>query len=326
MTVPAGTGGGTVDIVESTINQPDPTGFTLVGQQVNITAPNGTDENPLTIEFRAHTSIAGSDPNAVDMFKAGALVGGPCTGGTTGNPLFPDPCFVSKTLVGDEVVIVVKSSTASPWNFGILSATPTATATPTPTATATATPTPTSTATVTPTPTATSTATATPTPTSGVHDAHLKRIAISTAVLGSESLSLRDLFVKIRNEGDHTETIGVYIEVIPPGGVTDPFGCLPKGRILQTTVVLAAVPTTVDVYADTGTLGDNKVAFSCTNHADAVGLRYTIIAVVDAHADDLDDCGAVAILSLACFNALADDDSDATDNRASVNKPKVQSP
>ena len=154
-------------------------------------------------------------------------------------------------------------------------------------------------------------------------------------MLSGEPLSLRELFVKVINQGDHTETIGVYIEVIPPGGVTNPYGCLPAGRILQTSVVLAASPFVADVYADTGTLGDNMVEFSCTNHAGAVGLRYTVIAVVDAHADDAASCGTLfpstppVITSLACFNALGSptsDDNDASDNRLSVNRPKVQKP
>ncbi len=57
-----------------------------------------------------------------------------------------------------------------------------------------------------------------------------------------------------------------------------------------------------------------------------VGLPYTIIAAVDVHADDLASCGEGALLSLACYSALADDDTDPTDNRAVRNAPRVQEP
>jgi hypothetical protein len=81
---------------------------------VNISAPSASVENPLVLTFNLHSSVAGTDPNAVVIFKAGAWVGA-CTGaGAT-----PDPCVESRTLVGDNIEIVVRTSTASPWNFGL---------------------------------------------------------------------------------------------------------------------------------------------------------------------------------------------------------------
>ncbi|MDO8611976.1 MAG: hypothetical protein Q7R32_04045 [Dehalococcoidia bacterium] len=56
------------------------------------------------------------------------------------------------------------------------------------------------------------------------------------------------------------------------------------------------------------------------------GFTYTLLAAVDAHADDLAACGPGAIQSLACFNALANDDGDLFDNRASRSAPRVESP
>lgn len=141
---------------------------------------------------------------------------------------------------------------------------------------------------------------------------------------------MREIFVQIRLESGGIKPIGVYLDVIPPGGVGDPFGCLPSGRILQTTVTLddtgTTLPKQTNVSADTGTLGDGFVEFSCTNQAGAVGKTYTLIAAVDVNADDLAACGAGAIQSLACFNALADDDTDPTNVRASRNAPRVKQP
>ncbi len=151
-------------------------------------------------------------------------------------------------------------------------------------------------------------------------------------MLSDTPLDLKTIGVKVRNQGDHTETIGVYIDVITPGGTftsstavsaANPGGCEPAGRILSTTVVVA--PTvTADVFADTGTLGDNLVQFSCTNAAAVFGMTYTIIAAVDAHADDeFPFCGPGNILTVACGAALADDESDGADNRLSRNAFRV---
>ncbi len=140
----------------------------------------------------------------------------------------------------------------------------------------------------------------------------------------------RTVFVRVSNEGDHTDSIGVYLDAIPPAGG----GCLPSGRILSTIVTLSPGGA-VNVFADTGTLGDGLVEFSCTNQSAVVGQTYTLIAAVDVHADDLltdtngdllADCRPGALLSLACGNALADDDTGPPNNRLSRNAPRVQPP
>ncbi len=53
-----------------------------------------------------------------------------------------------------------------------------------------------------------------------------------------------------RNEGDHDEAIAVYVDVIPPGGPPNPGGCIPAGRILETTLFVEAGKQT-KVAADT---------------------------------------------------------------------------
>ena len=118
------------------------------------------------------------------------------------------------------------------------------------------------------------------------------------------------------------------MDVIPPGGPTNPFGCLPAGRILQTTVTLdhtgLTLPKQANVFADTGTLGDGMVEFTCANHAGAVGQTYTLFAVVDVNADDLLACSPF-VDTTDCSEALADDDTDDPDNGPVIrNAPRVQ--
>jgi hypothetical protein len=114
VTVPSGTAGGDVVITEGPVTETPPGGFSFLGQQVDITAPDGTVANPLVFTFSAYAP--GIDPNDVEIFKAAVLVG-PCVAPGAD----PDPCVESRTAQGaDNVVIVVRTSTASPWNFGAL--------------------------------------------------------------------------------------------------------------------------------------------------------------------------------------------------------------
>jgi hypothetical protein len=168
----------------------------------------------------------------------------------------------------------------------------------------------------------------TPTP-EGEDDFNLRRIISANAVLSDASLDFREIGVQVRAEGDHVELVRVYLDVIPPGGPSNPGGCLPNGRILDTTLTLdptgVTAPKNQPVFADTGTLGDGLVEFSCTNQSAVVGQRYTLIAAVDAHGDDLALCGPGDLLTNDCANALFDDDTD-SNNRLTRNAPKVKKP
>ncbi len=53
----------------------------------------------------------------------------------------------------------------------------------------------------------------------------------------------------------------------------------------------------------------------------AAGKAYTIAAGVDTHDDDLAACGPGDLLTLTCFNALGNDDTDPFDNRV-VRRPE----
>jgi hypothetical protein len=114
--------------------------------------------------------------------------------------------------------------------------------------------------------------------------------------------------IVVANESTHTDTIGVYVDVLAPSG------CTPNGRVLQTTVSLAAgAKTTIPVPVD----------YSCADVGSANNLSYSWTAVADHGADDLASCGPGSLQSLGCFNALGNDDADPADNRKSRTGPKV---
>jgi len=130
-------------------------------------------------------------------------------------------------------------------------------------------------------------------------------------VLSDGQPDLKNIVIQVRNDGDHTETIGVYVDIIPPGGITNPYGCTPFGRVIDTTVTLAPGSQT--------TVTSANLSFACADVAGATGQSYTIMAAADAHADDGGACGPFQIQSMTCFNALADDDNDSSDNRVTTN-------
>ncbi|MCH8064569.1 MAG: dockerin type I repeat-containing protein [Chloroflexi bacterium] len=113
--------GGLVTILEKVIIQPNPNGFILIGQQVNISAPSGTAQLPLIIEFLLDTSIIplGMTAQTLPIFKGGVLVPN-CTG--VANKADPDPCVAKRNLLSGpaagDIQITVFSSTAGTWNFG----------------------------------------------------------------------------------------------------------------------------------------------------------------------------------------------------------------
>ena len=175
--------------------------------------------------------------------------------------------------------------------------------------------------------------TPTPTPTGVSDDARLRRISVSFAVLSGVDFQCKALFVGVRNQGDHGgETIGVYVDIAPPVAA-----CLPNGRIIETRVTSVSSDN-INVFAVDGNLNgalgnttlalDEFLSFSCSaaGHVAAAGSRYKITAVVDLHGDDLLSCGAGALGTSACFNALKDDDPNFSNNRIIKSIPRVQPP
>jgi len=106
---------GAVSITTSSATDTPPGGYSLLGEQVQITAPQAAAGDPLVLAFRLDGSLlpAGVAPADVAVFRDGVLVAD-CTGAGA----VPDPCIASRTMSGDDVVLVVRSSTASRWNLG----------------------------------------------------------------------------------------------------------------------------------------------------------------------------------------------------------------
>jgi hypothetical protein len=121
ITVP---GGGTVSIEERPFtNSPD--GFFLLGNEVEINAPNAGAANPLVMAFRLDASVLFPQPFGqaeIDVgypfiFKDAALVAN-CSGAP--GVASPDPCVASRVLQGDgDVIVTILTSTASLWQFAV---------------------------------------------------------------------------------------------------------------------------------------------------------------------------------------------------------------
>ena len=135
-----------------------------------------------------------------------------------------------------------------------------------------------------------------------MHDAAALKIS-----LPNDGGASTPIDVRVQNLGDHSEAIGVYADVMPPGGPSNPYGCTPSGRVLATTVTVAPGKKT--------TVSSANVSFACADAAGARGKAFTVVAVADAHADDAADCGPGQLQSMPCYNALAGDDSNPSNNR-----------
>jgi uncharacterized repeat protein (TIGR01451 family) len=96
---------------------PSTAGFTVLGQVVEITAPAGSAADPLILTFVIDASVLppGVLAGAIDVRRDETIVPACTAGGAT-----PDPCVQSKILLGSgDLEIVVRTSHASTWDFGI---------------------------------------------------------------------------------------------------------------------------------------------------------------------------------------------------------------
>lgn len=115
------TGAGQVSICERNRVLPDPPGYTLIGQQADVSAPQATTSRPLTLTFwlDASTIPLGATASQVQVFKDGSLV--PACSGTP-NTASPNPCVQTRVMLtgtqAGDVQITVLSSVASSWTFG----------------------------------------------------------------------------------------------------------------------------------------------------------------------------------------------------------------
>ncbi len=128
VSVPRGTSGGQVSISQGVRDNPPPTGFTFLGQQVVITAPSSDADRPLRLIFRVDASVLGGvAPSALQIFRTegnGAPTQVPDCVNQDGTAN-PDPCVTNRSDLGDgDVYIEVLSSHASDWNFARKNAAP----------------------------------------------------------------------------------------------------------------------------------------------------------------------------------------------------------
>ena len=97
--------GGTISITE-TLASLNPAVF-----EVDLTAPAASVDDPLIIEFRIDSSLAG----AFTVLKNGASIDSQCNGDA--GTATPDPCIASFTTLQDgDLLMTALSSTASLWN------------------------------------------------------------------------------------------------------------------------------------------------------------------------------------------------------------------
>jgi probable HAF family extracellular repeat protein len=115
---------GTVSINETSINQPETTGFSFFGQQINIEAPQASVQNPLSLRFVVDSSLmpSGTDHNTMQLFRDGVRIEA-CDSGSSATTASPDPCVKQRSQLPDgDASITVLSSHASAWNLGVAQA------------------------------------------------------------------------------------------------------------------------------------------------------------------------------------------------------------
>jgi titin len=118
ITIPIGGTGNAVSITERELTG-SISGYTLLGQEVLITAPDQTVGNPLVVAFTLHQSVL-PEAGLVEVFRNGTLVPDCATEGPEADP---DPCVADRVdLPGGDLRIYVRTSQASTWNLGVVDA------------------------------------------------------------------------------------------------------------------------------------------------------------------------------------------------------------
>lgn len=90
-----------------------PSGFEVLGREVEVSAPDATAGDPLVLTFVIDASLLPADPNTVQIMRNGVVVPD-CTGAP--GVADPDPCVQSRTVLGSgDLEIVALTSQASLW-------------------------------------------------------------------------------------------------------------------------------------------------------------------------------------------------------------------
>jgi hypothetical protein len=111
---------GQVTIAETSTTTPDPIGYSLLGQQVQITAPVASAAQPLVLQFYIDASVLppGVDETTIQVFRNGTPIVD-CDPGA-GTTATPNPCIADRSAAGGGgIALTVRTSQASTWNFGL---------------------------------------------------------------------------------------------------------------------------------------------------------------------------------------------------------------
>lgn len=94
--------------------------LTILGIRADITAPDASSpEFPIIIRFRIDGSqVTGNHPErTIQVLRDGVGVDN-CYGETVPDP---DPCITSRRIIGDDVLLTIRTTQASRWNFALSS-------------------------------------------------------------------------------------------------------------------------------------------------------------------------------------------------------------
>jgi hypothetical protein len=96
----------------------DPTGYSVVGAQYRIEAPQASAQEPLRLQFQiAEDQLpAGQTADDVEVFRDGVVIAACADDSGTANP---DPCIASRATADGVVTITVLSSHASAWTLAV---------------------------------------------------------------------------------------------------------------------------------------------------------------------------------------------------------------
>lgn len=116
-TVQLGANSGPVSVTEQPSRGTPPAGFGMLNYRITITAPDGTEADPLRLQFRLDASLRpGSSWSSLTAFRNGVAVLA-CTGAPSA---IPSPCEVERLVLPDgDLQLTVLTIQASDWEFGI---------------------------------------------------------------------------------------------------------------------------------------------------------------------------------------------------------------
>jgi hypothetical protein len=122
--------------------------------------------------------------------------------------------------------------------------------------------------------------------------------------------------VVVKNQGDHTENIGVYLAILPPGGSSNPGGCSPSTVLNWVSFATGGAQSFLSNVPAGGRVSlKANVNWTCSNPSAVNGMNYTLRAIADHGNDDFASCNTLAaVFDGTCAAALADDDSVAGNN------------